>query len=68
MSTYNTKVYLQQGGDTMTVAAGGSIEMGANVTLAVAGANVVITGLPTADPSVAGALWSNSGVLTLSAG
>lgn len=27
----------------------------------------IVTGLPTADPSVSGALWSNSGVLTVSA-
>lgn len=27
---------------------------------------VKMTGLPTADPLVAGAIWSNSGVLTLS--
>ena len=30
--------------------------------------NVIMTGLPTSDPVVAGALWSNSGVLTVSAG
>lgn len=29
---------------------------------------VKFTGLPTSDPSVAGQLWSNSGVLTVSAG
>jgi hypothetical protein len=29
---------------------------------------VIITDLPTSDPSVAGQLWSNSGVLTVSAG
>ena len=28
----------------------------------------VLTGLPTSDPAVAGALWSNSGVVTVSAG
>ena len=27
---------------------------------------VVLTGLPVADPLVAGAIWSNAGVLTLS--
>jgi hypothetical protein len=30
--------------------------------------NVIMTGLPTADPEVAGAIWSNSSVLTVSAG
>lgn len=29
---------------------------------------VILSGLPTSDPSVAGAIWSNSGVLTVSAG
>ena len=29
---------------------------------------VIFTDLPTSDPSVAGQLWSNSGVLTVSAG
>ena len=29
---------------------------------------VILSGLPTADPLVAGQLWSNSGVLTVSAG
>jgi hypothetical protein len=30
--------------------------------------NLIVTGLPTSDPAVAGALWNNSGVLTVSAG
>lgn len=64
----NTKVYLEQGGDTQVVASGGAIELGASVTLSVSGTSVIITGLPTSDPSVAGALWANSNVLTLSAG
>ena len=29
---------------------------------------VILSGLPTSDPAVAGQLWSNSGVLTVSAG
>lgn len=29
---------------------------------------VILSGLPTSDPSVAGAIWSNAGVLTVSAG
>lgn len=29
---------------------------------------VILSGLPTVDPQVAGQLWSNSGVLTVSAG
>lgn len=37
-------------------------------TVTLNGATVVITDLPTSDPSVAGQLWSDSGVLTVSAG
>lgn len=66
--TNQTKVYMEQGGDTQVVADGGSIELGASVTLTVSGTNVIITGLPTSDPSVAGALYADSNVLTLSAG
>ncbi len=36
-------------------------------TLVVSG-NATMSGLPTADPHVVGRLWSNSGVLTVSAG
>ena len=64
----NTTVYLEHGGGSLVVASGGSVDLGANVALTVSGTNVVITGLPTSDPGVAGALWSNTGVLTLSAG
>lgn len=35
-------------------------------TLTASGA-VIFSGLPTADPNVAGAIWSNAGVITLSA-
>lgn len=74
--TANVNVFREQGGDVLHVADGGCIALdagaeiglGASVTLSVAGANVLITGLPTSDPSVAGALWSDSGVLTVSAG
>jgi hypothetical protein len=33
-----------------------------------ASGTVILSGLPTADPLVAGQLWSNAGVLTVSAG
>lgn len=33
-----------------------------------ASGTVILSGLPTADPEVEGQLWSNSGVLTVSAG
>lgn len=36
--------------------------------LKVEGGTVTLSGLPTEDPEVAGQLWSNSGVLTVSAG
>ena len=36
-------------------------------TITASGA-VIFSGLPTSDPSVAGQLWSNVGVLTVSAG
>lgn len=68
MSTYNTKVHIEQDGEKLVVEDGGSVDLGANVTLTVNGTNVVITGLPTTDPAVAGALYSNTNVLTLSAG
>lgn len=38
---------------------------GANIETA---GTVIFSGLPTADPHVVGQLWSNSGVLTVSAG
>lgn len=57
-----------QGGASLDVASGGAINLGASVALTVSGTNVIITGLPTSDPAVAGALYSNAGVLTLSAG
>lgn len=63
----NVKVSLPQGGESLNVADGGAIALG-DIVLTVSGANVVITGLPTSDPSVAGALFSDSGVLTVSAG
>lgn len=46
-----------------------TIETGANLTwLDDAGSRVILPGLPTADPHVVGQLWSNAGVLTVSAG
>lgn len=37
-------------------------------TTATVTGTVILSGLPTEDPNVAGALWSNSGVVTVSAG
>jgi len=55
----NVDVSVNQGGTALTV---GSIVFTAS------GTNIVVTGLPTSDPAVAGALWSNTGVVTVSAG
>ena len=44
---------------------------GASATVAnltASGSVIKLTGLPTSDPNVAGAIWSNTGVLTVSAG
>lgn len=68
-TTYVSKIREKSGGDVLEVAPGGSIAFGDGVTLTVnAAGQLVFTGLPTANPAVAGALYSNSGVLTLSAG
>jgi len=64
----NVLVSLPQGGASLDISAGGSVKLGAAVTLTVSGNNVILNGLPTANPNVAGALWTNSGVLTRSTG
>ncbi|MBR0903356.1 hypothetical protein [Bradyrhizobium liaoningense] len=68
MSDYSTKVHRDLGGDQLTVEAGGSIKFG-NATFTVSPAGkLLVTGLPTANPNVAGQLWANNGVLTISSG
>jgi hypothetical protein len=69
-TTYGPKVRLKSGGDVFEVAPGGAIHLGDTVVLSVnsAGTQILLTGLPTADPTVAGALYTNTGVLTVSAG
>lgn len=66
--SYEPKTYKEQGGNRQTVAAGGSIKIGNAILTANAAGQVIVTGLPTADPLVAGALWNNSKVLTVSTG
>ena len=44
------------------------IASGAQSTTTIASGNIMMSSLPTSDPSVAGKLWSNSGVVTVSAG
>lgn len=66
--SYQPKTYKEQGGDRQTIAAGGSLKIGNALFTANAAGQVIVTGLPTADPLVAGALWNNSKVLTVSTG
>jgi len=49
-------------------AVGGNTPAAVTATTLTASGTVILSGLPTSDPSVAGQLWSNSGVLTVSAG
>lgn len=66
--SYEPKVYRELGGNRQTIAPGGSLKLG-NAVLAVdAAGRVIITGLPTSDPDVAGALWSDAGALKVSSG
>jgi len=58
----------KDGGDKMTVVAGGGIQIGNAVFSVNTSGKLLVTRLPTADPHVAGQVWANSGVLTLSAG
>lgn len=68
MSDQNTKVYRRPGGDEIVIDKGGKFTLG-NAAIAIdASGRAVVTGLPTADPHVAGVLWSDAGVLTVSAG
>ena len=48
---------------------GGNVGINGSGDLTIAfDGNVIMSGLPTSDPVVAGAIWSDSGVLTVSAG
>ena len=38
------------------------------VNLTASGTRIILSNLPTSNPAVAGALWSNAGVVTVSAG
>ncbi len=44
------------------------LELDADGTLTLNAAAIVMSDLPTSDPSVAGQVWSNTNVLTVSAG
>lgn len=66
--TYSVKTYRDKQGDRMVIAPGGELQIGnASFTVNATG-QVIVTGLPTTDPHIAGALYLNNGVLTVSAG
>ena len=74
-TTFNGPVRSENGFQTISVnASTGTVTTTATLgaatsvnSVAVSG-TVIFSGLPTSDPSVAGAVWSNAGVLSLSAG
>lgn len=68
MSDYSGKVHRDVGGDKLTAEAGGVVAIGNMVFTVNAAGKAIVTGVPTADPNVAGQLWSNAGVITISAG
>lgn len=68
-TTFQGPVRSENGFKDITKAAG-TEAVTENISISHDGANsvVIFKDLPTADPSVAGQLWSNAGVLTVSAG
>lgn len=68
-TTFQGPVRSENGFKDITKAAG-TEAVTENISISHDGTNsvVIFKDLPTADPSVAGQLWSNSGVLTVSAG
>jgi hypothetical protein len=74
-TTFNGPVRSENGFQTISInASTGTVTTTATLgaatsvnSLAVSG-TVIFSGLPTSDPNVAGALWSNTGVVTVSAG
>ena len=70
-TTFNGPVRSENGFQSISInASTGTVTVeatyGENMT--VTGGTVILTNLPTSDPTVAGQIWSNSGVLTVSAG
>jgi len=68
-TTFNGPVRSENGFKDISKASGtGTVTE--NISISHDGTNsvVIFKDLPTADPTVAGQLWSNSGVLTVSAG
>jgi len=66
--SYNTKIYKDNGGDREVAVAGAVIVRGDTTFTIDSAGDIIVTGIPTADPAKAGALYSNAGVLTISAG
>lgn len=75
-TSFSGPVRSENGFQTISVAAGtGAVTVTSTLgaatavtSLSVSGGTVILTSLPTADPHVVGQLWSNAGVLTVSAG
>jgi len=74
-TTFNGPVRSENGFQTISInATTGTVTVTSTIgaatsvnTLTVSG-TVILSGLPTSNPNVAGAVWSNAGVLSLSAG
>ena len=69
-TSFNGPVRSENGFQTISInASTGTVTVGSTYgeNMVVTG-TVILSGIPTANPNVAGAVWSNSGVLTLSAG
>jgi hypothetical protein len=68
-TTFNGPVRSENGFKDISKASGTGV-VTENISITHDGTNsvVIIKDLPTSDPTVAGQLWSNSGVVTVSAG
>ena len=68
--TFSGPVRSQGGFEVISIdASTGAVTTGSTFgTNMVVTGTVILSGLPVADPNVAGQVWSNAGVLTLSAG
>jgi hypothetical protein len=68
-TTFNGPVRSENGFKDITKnASTGAVTTNISITYDGTNSVVIISDLPTSDPSVAGQLWSNSGVVTVSAG
>ena len=68
-STFNGPVRFENGFTEITKnATTGAVTTNISITYDGTNSVVILNDLPTSDPSVAGQLWSDSGVVTVSAG